>query len=232
MTPRARRLVVAAALALASAAAVAQAAPASYEVKRGDTLFAIARQLRPGGVTVHQMVLALYRSNPDAFTGGNINQLRAGAVLTVPDRAVAAGIEPAEAARQVAELAAVRPVAPAPARAAPPAPPPAAPVQPPVAAIPPAKPPARAPLGKEEAERRYRAGLAMERAGDDRGALQAFLEAGESGHGPAQKKLGEIYDRGNSAVARDYETALRWYQKAREQGVAVPKAETRAPAIR
>ncbi|HWQ38914.1 MAG TPA: hypothetical protein VNM24_09945, partial [Burkholderiales bacterium] len=106
------------------------------------------------------------------------------------------------------------------------APPPAA------VAVPAPKLPERAPLGKEEAERRYRAGLAMERAGDDRGALQAFLEAGESGHGPAQKKLGEIYDRGNSAVARDYETALRWYQKAREQGVAVPKPETRAPAIR
>jgi FimV-like protein len=228
VTPRVRRLVVAAALALAPVAAVAQAAPANYEVKRGDTLFAIARQVRPGGITVHQMVFALYRSNPDAFTAGNINQLRVGAVLTVPDRAVAAEVEPADAARQVAALAAVRPGAPAPARAAPPA----APAEPPVAAIPPARSPVRVPLGKEEAERRYHAGLAMERAGDDRGALRAFLEAGESGHGPAQKKLGEIYDRGNAAVARDYETALRWYQKAREQGVAVPKAETRAPAIR
>lgn len=228
MTARPRWVVLAVALALAPAAAFGQAGPKTYEVKRGDTLFAIARQVRPEGVTVHQMVLALYRSNPDAFTAGNINQLRAGAMLQVPDKSVAAGVEPADAAKQVAALAAARPAAPAPVPAAP-AP---APAPPPVAAIPPPKPPARAPLGKEEAERRYRAGLAMERAGDDRGALQAFLEAGESGHGPAQKKLGEIYDRGNAAVARDYETALRWYQKAREQGVAVPKPETRAPAIR
>lgn len=228
MTARTRWFVVASALALFPVAAFGQAGQAVYEVKRGDTLFGIARQLRPEGVTLHQMVLALYRSNPDAFTAGNINQLRAGAMLQLPDKAVAMGVEPADAARQLAALAAVRPVVPAPAAAVPGAAPTAAPV----AAIPPPRPSARPPLGKDEAERRYRAGLAMERAGDDRGALQAFLDAGESGHGQAQKRLGEIYDRGNSAVARDYETALRWYQKAREQGVAVPKPETRAPAIR
>jgi pilus assembly protein FimV len=229
VTVRPRWVVLAVALALAPAAAFGQAEPKAYEVRRGDTLFGIARQVRPEGVTVHQMVLALYRANPDAFAAGNINQLRVGATLQVPDKSAAAGVEPADAARQVAALAAARPAPPAPQAVPTPAP---APAPPPVAAIAPPKPPARAPLGKEEAERRYRAGLAMERAGDDRGALQAFLEAGESGHGQAQKKLGEIYDRGNSAVARDYETALRWYQRAREQGIAVPKPETRAPAIR
>jgi len=229
VTAHPRWVVLAAVLALAPAAALGQAGPGVYEVKRGDTLFGIARQVRPEGVTLHQMVLALYRTNPEAFMAGNINQLRTGVALTVPDRATAAAVGPAEAARQVAVLAAARPTDVAPAAVQKPPAPAAAP---PVAAIAPPKPAARAPLGKEEAERRYRAGLAMERAGDDRGALQAFLDAGESGHGPAQKKLGEIYDRGNSAVARDYETALRWYQKAREQGVAVPKPETRAPAIR
>lgn len=232
MTAHPRALVVALVLAAAPAVAVAQAGATAYEVRRGDTLFAIARQLRPEGVTVQQMVLALYRANPEAFAGGNINQLRAGALLAVPDLAAAMALGPAEAARQVAALAAARrkPSAPeaAPAPAATPAP--AAP--PPVAAIAPPKPPVRAPLGMEAAERRYREGLALERSGDERGALQAFVEAGESGHGLAQKRLGEIYDRGNSAVARDYETALRWYQKAREQGVVVPKVETRAPAIR
>ena len=65
--------------------------------------------------------------------------------------------------------------------------------------------------------------MALERRGDDKGALKAFLEAGESGHGLAQRKLGEIYDTGNAAVERDYETALRWYQKAREQGIEIEK---------
>ena len=93
----------------------------------------------------------------------------------------------------------------------------------------PVKPPAKAFLGREEAAKRYQEGLGLEQRGDNKAALRAFLEAGESGHGLAQKKLGEIYDKGNAAVERDYETALRWYQKAREQGVPIPKPLTRSP---
>ena len=46
--------------------------------------------------------------------------------------------------------------------------------------------------------------------------------AGEAGHPMAQKKLGDFYSAGIVAVPRDYETALKWYQKAREQGVEIP----------
>jgi len=76
---------------------------------------------------------------------------------------------------------------------------------------------------REQAERRYREGLAHEKAGSDKAALKAFLEAGEAGYGPAQKKLSEIYDRGNSATKRDYETSVIWYDRARAQGVQFPK---------
>lgn len=76
---------------------------------------------------------------------------------------------------------------------------------------------------RDRAARRYQDGLAHEKAGRDRAALKAFLEAGEAGHGKAQKKLSEIYDRGNSAAKRDYETSLLWYDKARAQGVQFPK---------
>jgi TPR repeat protein len=95
-----------------------------------------------------------------------------------------------------------------------------------VAAIKPAtvapKPPP-VPLGQEQAARRYQDGLALERKGDDQGAFKAFLESGEAGYGPAQRRLGQIYDKGNSAVQRDYQASLRWYQKAREQGVEIEK---------
>jgi pilus assembly protein FimV len=74
-----------------------------------------------------------------------------------------------------------------------------------------------------EAAKRYREGLGYERKGDHSGALKAFVEAAEGGHGLAQRKLGEIYDKGNSAVERDYQTSLKWYEKAREQGVPIPK---------
>ena len=83
-------------------------------------------------------------------------------------------------------------------------------------------PPAAVPL-PEAGAKRYRDGLALERRGDHQSALTAFLEAGEAGHGLAQRRLGQIYDKGNSAVQRDYQASLKWYQKAREQGVDIDK---------
>jgi pilus assembly protein FimV len=56
-------------------------------VKRNDTLWLIAKQLRPDSdVSMNQMMLALLRANPGAFANNNINNLRAGSVLRVPDR--------------------------------------------------------------------------------------------------------------------------------------------------
>ena len=156
------------------------------------------------------MILAIWRANQSAFPGGNINLLEVGTVLAIPPRETVAAIDPAEADRTVremlakasgAQVAAAKPAAVAmPAKAAP-----------------------AAPAGREEAARRYRDGLALERKGDDQGALKAYLEAGEAGHGLAQRKLGQIYDKGNTAVQRDYQASLKWYQRAREQGVDIDK---------
>ncbi len=68
----------------------APAAPAGaagrHEVKKGDTLGAIARQNLPAGVTLNQMLIALFRANQEAFIRGNINLVRAGRILNIPDR--------------------------------------------------------------------------------------------------------------------------------------------------
>ncbi|MDN3517750.1 FimV/HubP family polar landmark protein [Aquisalimonas lutea] len=62
-------------------------APQQIEVRSNDTLWEIAEGARPDdGVSVHQMMMALLEANPEAFTNGNVNNLRAGAVLQVPDR--------------------------------------------------------------------------------------------------------------------------------------------------
>ncbi len=71
--------------------------PRDYEVKKGDSLAAIANQVKPAGVALDQMLVALYRANPDAFIDKNMNRLRAGQVLTVPDAQAAASVAPAEA---------------------------------------------------------------------------------------------------------------------------------------
>ena len=52
-------------------------------VENGETLSGIASQTLPDGITMNQMMVALYRFNPRAF-GNNINVLRAGAVLRIP----------------------------------------------------------------------------------------------------------------------------------------------------
>ncbi len=72
-------------------------------VRRGETLWPIARRLKPSGVTTRQMAMALLRANPQAFIDGNINKLRAGATLRIPARDF---IEQRDAATARAEFAA------------------------------------------------------------------------------------------------------------------------------
>ncbi|AYM77738.1 pilus assembly protein FimV [Janthinobacterium agaricidamnosum] len=71
--------------------AAADAAPAAakkpageYKVKTGDTLSRIASELKPSGVSLDMMLVALYRANPDAFKGENMNRMQAGRILAVP----------------------------------------------------------------------------------------------------------------------------------------------------
>ena len=53
---------------------------------QGDTLWNIALRVRPNdSVSVQQTMLALQRANPDAFINNNINLLKAGYVLRIPD---------------------------------------------------------------------------------------------------------------------------------------------------
>ena len=209
-----RVLLAGAALAAMPAAPVlAQPAASSHEVKKGENLYAISGKLRYQGVSRFQIVVGIYRANRDVFPDGNINVLKEGQVLRVPSRDEVAAIVPAEASREWQSLTAK------------PAPPPAAvaAVKPAPAIGIPAKPSAALPPAAEAAAKRYRDGVALERRGDLQGALAAFLEAGEAGHGLAQRRLGQIYDKGNAVVQRDYQSALKWYQKAREHGVPMEK---------
>ena len=71
--------------------AAAEAAPAAakkpageYKVRTGDTLSRIASELKPSGVSLDMMLVALYRANPDAFKGENMNRMQAGRILAVP----------------------------------------------------------------------------------------------------------------------------------------------------
>lgn len=55
-----------------------------YKVKPGDTLMKIASS-NLNGVSLDQMLVGIYRANPQAFVGDNMNRLKAGQILTIPD---------------------------------------------------------------------------------------------------------------------------------------------------
>jgi pilus assembly protein FimV len=77
----------------------------SYTVQRNDTLSQIVRDVvRPssnGRAEVNKTMIALFRANPAAFSN-NINRLRAGAVLRVPDLSEIEAITSNEASAEVA----------------------------------------------------------------------------------------------------------------------------------
>lgn len=69
----------------------------SRVVQRGDTLRKIAGETKHEGVSLEQMLVSLYKKNPAAFSGDNMNRLKSGAILNIPDRASVAAEPPAEA---------------------------------------------------------------------------------------------------------------------------------------
>nr|VFK17081.1 MAG: FimV N-terminal domain-containing protein [Candidatus Kentron sp. LPFa] len=67
-----------------------------------DTLWSIATRSRPDkSVSIEQMMLALRQHNPDAFVENNINALKAGAILRIPDRGKTMTIPQKEALAEV-----------------------------------------------------------------------------------------------------------------------------------
>ncbi|WP_286912892.1 MULTISPECIES: FimV/HubP family polar landmark protein [unclassified Pseudomonas] len=82
---------------------VTPAVTGSYTTKRRDTLWQIAARNTQGGGSVQQTMIAIQALNPDAFIGNNINQLKVGQVLRLPDQQQIQSIPQGEANREVAE---------------------------------------------------------------------------------------------------------------------------------
>ena len=70
-------------------------------VKKGETLAGIAKELKAEGYSLEQMLVALYQSNRQAFAGNNMNRLKTGQILRVPETSQVAAIDKPEAAREI-----------------------------------------------------------------------------------------------------------------------------------
>ncbi len=64
---------------------IAKASAGSIKVKRGDTLNGISARHKPAEVSLERMLVALYRANAQQFDG-NMNRIKVGKVLRLPDR--------------------------------------------------------------------------------------------------------------------------------------------------
>jgi pilus assembly protein FimV len=84
-----------------ASSAPAMADGSSYQVARGDTLYRIAGSVAGGDrQAIQRTMIAIFRANPEAFSG-NINVLRAGAILRVPSSEEIENIAASEAAGEV-----------------------------------------------------------------------------------------------------------------------------------
>lgn len=72
-------------------------------IQRGQTLSELARPLVGNGRSLNQAMVALLQANPEVFIKGNINMIKAGAILRVPQEQHWSSQEVAQAGRVVAE---------------------------------------------------------------------------------------------------------------------------------
>ena len=73
----------------------------SIKVRPGDTASRLAIRYLGGQASLDQMMLAMLKANPDAFIQGNVNLVKAGAVLRIPDLGEATQIPRDEARKTV-----------------------------------------------------------------------------------------------------------------------------------
>jgi len=92
--------------------AAAAAGDGRVRVRPGDSLSRIADSMERPGLSLDQMLVGLYRANPQAFMGDNMNRLKAGSVLEVPSAEAARALGASEAREvvraQTADFAAYR----------------------------------------------------------------------------------------------------------------------------
>ncbi len=80
-----------------ASSATAPGSEDEIRVRPGDTLSKIAGRTPRQGISLDQMLVALFRGNPQAFVGDNMNRLKAGAVLSVPSAETAGKLSQQEA---------------------------------------------------------------------------------------------------------------------------------------
>lgn len=75
--------------------------PGSILVEKGDTLGKIANEVKPVDVSMERMLVAMYRANANTFDGKNMNRIRAGKILHMPEASEIAKVTQAVAIKEI-----------------------------------------------------------------------------------------------------------------------------------
>src|SRR5688572_659164 len=206
-------------------------ATAQHEVKKGDTVGAIARANLPPGITLNQMLIAIYRANQDAFIRENVNLVRAGRILNLPSAQDVAGVDADEANRLVrahmgefreyrSRLAAV----PAPADAVPGQREAAGRIEPKPEAPKPAAPADQVRLSKADPQKPGAGSQAAR--GDDAAARERALKEAQSRIGELEKNVSDL----QKLLELKNQQLAELEKKAGQKPAAVPAPAAPAPA--
>lgn len=77
--------------------------PSRITVRADETLWSIAKRVKPNNASINQTMLALQDLNPNAFINNNINLLKKGAVLRLPQDASVGRVNERQAQQLVSE---------------------------------------------------------------------------------------------------------------------------------
>lgn len=82
-------------------------APAKRTTKKehltrsGDTLSKVARRMRPDGVSLDRVLVALFEANPEAFVDNNMNRLKVGKILQAPSEEALSAVTRKKAVKEI-----------------------------------------------------------------------------------------------------------------------------------
>jgi pilus assembly protein FimV len=69
--------------------------------RSGDTLSKIARRMRPDGVSLDRILVALFEANPEAFVDSNMNRLKVGKILQAPSGEALSAVTRKKAVKEI-----------------------------------------------------------------------------------------------------------------------------------
>lgn len=72
-------------------------------VSDGDTMYEISRDNAPSGISIQQMMMAMLAVNESAFINNNINLVRAGSILRIPEESDATKLTQAQALAAISD---------------------------------------------------------------------------------------------------------------------------------